>query len=137
MNKTAILQVADAIEFHAIADLGFNMADYRRTAVSWPDQSGHNCDTVSCIAGWVVAVLEPESIRQPSAGFFNLAAYLLNISRLDANELFLGEGRDGENLFQIDGEQVEFTNTIPAQAARVLRNFVATGKIDWPAALAE
>lgn len=140
MNKDRILLLADAIEQHSIPDLGFNMADYKREDATWPDQSGHDCKTTACIAGWAVEVFEPETFDGLSfrgGGFHQAAQSLLNLSRTDADALFLGEGRDGENLLHYEDTKFDFTEVTPTQAARVLRTFVETGKVDWLSAITE
>lgn len=129
-NIEAILQVAAAIESHAIPDLGFNMADYKSFVRE--DLSGHYCQTTACIGGWAVAVLDPEGFEDYSYGSMGTrAARLLNLSRVDQDKLFGVIDEDGDNLLPIDLEEIPLS-----AAVKVLRTFGETGKIDWSAALA-
>ena len=116
MNVENILKVAEAIEQHSIADLGFNMS-----IVTGPvrpdrlDMSGHNCGTVACIAGWTNAVFKNASPHTPAA-----AGYL-GLEADQADELFCPEG-------WMDGD------IKPEQAVRTLRHLAVSGEVDWSVA---
>ncbi len=119
MNVENILKVADAIEQHSIPDLGFNMYDYAINLASYgegiADNSGHNCGTTACIAGWAVAVRDNTSEIERS-DFFDEARDYLELTERQAHSLFLG------NMSP---------KTTPAQAVKVMRNLAETGVIDW------
>lgn len=110
MNVENILKVADAIENHEIADLGFNMAVIKAPSRNEvPDMSGHDCGTVACIAGWTHTLFPAHS---GDAGFS------LGLADDVAESLFLPSGW--------------LSNTItPQKAAKVLRNLTETGVVNW------
>lgn len=109
MNVENILKVADAIEQHTIADLGFNMGLWAaRSSRSFPDRSGHNCGTVACIGGWTDRVIGTEGS----------AADRLGLDYEEADALFCPPGWSGGEISQL-------------QAVAVLRHLAATGKVDW------
>jgi hypothetical protein len=122
MNAESILRVADAIEKHEIADLGFNMNDW--VSSKYPDKSGHNCGTSACIAGYAVAAFdgmdeverinsltEDEKIEQ----FFGRAREIFDMDTEDADDLMV--------FFSGD--------PTPLKAARTLRHLAATGEVNW------
>lgn len=124
MNKDKILAVADAIEQHAIAKLGFSMLTYfdgletgGRSASS-VDKSGHECGTVACIAGWAcaldVGLSEAAGIRSP----FMHARTILGLDERQATLLFIPD-------------PLNFDAITPADAAKVLRTLAETGDVDW------
>ncbi|MBO9589572.1 hypothetical protein [Devosia sp.] len=132
MNAENILRVADAIEQHAIKDLGFNMAGYcDRTTPDAPDHTGHHCGTTACIAGWAIAIehqltgesLLEEITRRPVVS--DAAASFLGIDGHQASDLFFA------------GSHPEHSDNWPAisaeAAVRTLRHLAATGEVDWTA----
>ena len=122
MNKDNILAVADAIEKHSIAELGFNMSLYGgKTGPSDPDLSGHNCGTVACIAGWADKVLTG---RDPDVHSSDYAQGLLGLSAEQAIDLF------------VPSDWAKNTIT-PAHAVAVLRNLAETGEVDWSVSVAK
>lgn len=122
MNRKNILKVADAIEQHSIPDLGFNMARARDTAsAEFPDMSGHQCRTVSCIKGWAEALSQAEVSggRRGDDGY-----HYLGLSNHVGMALFL----------PVRWCLGTYT---PAQAVRCLRHLAETGEVRWDLALAE
>lgn len=123
INVENILKVADAIEQHSIAELGFNMnyehyvsGEYDRCESL--DRSGHGCGTVACIIGWTNAVFASEPL-----GLSETAVAHLGISV-----------RDGDRLFWPDKERWgirTYDDITPAQAVSTLRRLAATGEVDW------
>jgi hypothetical protein len=125
MNKKRILEVADAIERHAIKDLGFNMSTYMQTPLQrWamPDRSGHDCGTVGCIAGWTLALTNGvATVKEMLGGRIHAkAAEALGLDRLTALELFLAPGMG-----------CHYGQVTPEEAVRVLRHLAETGVVDW------
>ena len=126
VNAENILKVADAIEHHSIADLGFNMGTlHYDDTVTYPDKSGHNCGTVACIAGWTLALLG----NVKTQGFTEAAGYL-GINRT--------KDADGNSdLFFASNHPDAFGGVGPLQkisqeqAVRTLRHLAATGEVDW------
>lgn len=119
MNKERILEVADAIENHKIADLGFNMNyEYFDPKYDGADRSGHNCNTVACILGWVNAM----DGRRGSTS-------------KDEAETTLGiNSRLGDNLFYPDDVN-GYDDVTPREAAITLRKLARTGEVDWSHAI--
>lgn len=141
MNKSRILLVADAIEQHSIPWLGFNMHNYisvtnLRNGTILEDHTGHNCNTVACIAGWTNAIrLKLTETAHPSAFTEDSSTVVwLGLSGLtdqfgdsDVTRLFYARNHpDYETL----GSAVWRTITAE-QAVRTLRHLAETGKVDW------
>lgn len=123
MNRENILKVADAIEQHSIPDLGFNMSDVVFTySHGHFDKSGHDCNTVACIAGWAKAA--------------SLGHKPGNDTRIDDVEIWLGiDDVQAAELFMPD--DWEYGGYTPAQAVRTLRHLAETGEVRWDLAMAE
>jgi hypothetical protein len=131
MNVENILKVADAIEQHSVPGLGFNMGwltlSNQTMALEGVDKLRvADCGTVACIAGWASTLTDP--LNPPS---FGTAADFLEIDGLQRSHLFYatnhpeasGDAEDSGPLDEIE----------PDQAVRTLRNFAATGQVDWTA----
>ncbi len=147
MNKERILRVADAIEKHELAWLGFNMEQFFGDVVDeFPesvDRSGYECGTVACIAGW------SEAVRLTDLGLSDdvLPIYLfgrngnvysgLSIDQWPENSIpsqaakWLGlTGAQASALFFVGGGAI-WSQVDAAQAVRTLRHFAETGAVDW------
>lgn len=128
MNVDKINHIADVIEKHSIAALGFNMGDFvTETKFGFDDKSGHMCNTVACIAGTVCSVykndgkLRTTPITSPSKfpnDVFSTAKDILELSSDEAYDLFLSGDGELEDVTQKD-------------AVKVLRHFAKTEKVDW------
>lgn len=130
MNRENLLRVADAIEKHEIADLGFNMCDF--IGDGYIDRSGHECGTTACIGGFAAALLrnhkdasdlqmywddpETRSLRDDGAAFLGLNGF-------EASDLFGGTPR-----------ALNFDDVTPAMAVATLRYAEEHDVIDWDAA---
>lgn len=134
MNVENILKVADAIEKHEIAWLGFNMRSWYAdrddgfTGFEYDDLSGHKCGTVACIAGWATAVEVGELVLIKELENSRLEGRkLTSIPLVSEPEDFLGlDNHQAGQLFH--GARVD---TTAAHAVRALRHLAATGKVDW------
>lgn len=129
MNKTKIRETALAILNGTLAKrkrnpIGFNLARYfsRKPGYQdWTDHTGHNCDTVACIAGWVHFL---NGGKNHQAGEIALhARKVLGLSINVADELFAPQ-------------LVCRDNVTTAEAALVLFKLAETGKVDWKVARA-
>lgn len=120
MNKEKILAVADAIERHAIDDLGFNMTTYLADDSLYEDTSGHNCGTVGCIAGWANALEYGVKgmLEFAHPDFFLKGAMILDLDQRTATLLFTPS-------------PLRFDNIKATEAVRVMRRLVETGEVDW------
>lgn len=115
--------LADQIEAAALVSekIGFNMGVYKGRAMkSMPDQTGHHCRTVACIAGW--AVLMENSGRRIGEDypFHAKARELLGLSFETASRLFTPHdlGSDWDSITQ-------------KRAVAVIRHLAKTGKVCW------
>ncbi|MGV8950113.1 MAG: hypothetical protein ACOH2M_03345 [Cypionkella sp.] len=121
VNAENILKVADAIEQHSIADLGFNMGGWVSIATSAaPDMSGHNCGTVACVAGWACAVILNDLEATESMDMADIGA-LMGLDGDQSFDLFIGQRREEPDLKLVSQDQ----------AVRTLRNLAVTGEVDW------
>ena len=126
MNSENLLRVADAIEKHEIAWLGFNMVEYADDEGHF-DRSGHNCGTTACIAGWSVAVQNNISTAAELLSYKDIlsaAQHFLGLSRVESNTLFMGYYAPRDV-------------TPPQDAVRTLRYAAKHHVINWYAANAE
>ena len=129
MNKAALLYVADAIEKHAIADLGFNMSDWVAKATSdYPDLSGHACGTTACIAGFAVALLdrhgEPRAKPLTNKQLLARLDTVGDLQELAAQTLGLSYDESG-GLFGFQGSHSSMDHVTPAEAIAELRRLAA------------
>jgi len=136
MNKNHILRVADAIEQRTIENLGFNMAvTFARYDGQYADQSGHDCGTIACIAGWSVAFREQDRYGEVSVSRMaaTLEEYGGNV--LDDARVWLGLDTDrADALFYGRHHPSGSINSISvSEAVRTLRHLAETGKVDWEA----
>lgn len=83
-------------------------------------QHSHRCGTVGCIGGWIEAL------------FFDYPAFDEDDC---ADAIGLGP-LQAEPLFYMEGTEHSMYSRSAADAARVLRLFKETGRIDWGAAIA-
>lgn len=129
-NVENILKVADAIEKHSIADLGFNMGEVVDQSDEWTkDLSGHDCGTVACIAGWAISIEHGLANGREALNF-----YLDEPFGLASAGAFLGlEPETWQTLFLGVGAPASLDAIEPDQAVRTLRSLAATGKVDWTA----
>ncbi len=116
MNADNIRKVADAIEQHSIAELGFNMRSFHR--VGGLDTSGHECETTACIGGWTLALLDPQTWKH-APWDSGRAAALLGLDAAQEDELFFPYLADG------------YRKVRPARAVAVLRHLADRGTVDW------
>lgn len=119
MNRENILKVADAIE-HAAKKrsrpkLGFNMRTVRGIPLpDAPDMTGHNCQTIACIAGWTQAVH-----KLPESNFWARdTREVLGLTHDEAHALF-------EPPYWWEGKYTT------AKAVAVLRHLAESGEVDW------
>lgn len=127
MNVENILKVADAIEQHSIAELGFNMGLFQGFGGQFYDHTGHNCGTTACIGGWANAIqsktlVEAGDLTEADARNF------LGLSPAKASDLFYARNYP-ENLISPDEDY--FIGITAEQAVATLRHLAATGKVDW------
>lgn len=107
-NAPVLLAVADAIEAACRADarppVGFNMAIFNSEAFSgYKDMTGHRCQTVACIEGWVC-----------NLGYDGQ----LGLTEEQEKALFFPPGWDTGGI-------------TPAQAVDTLRRLAKTGRVEW------
>lgn len=122
VNAQNILKVADAIEQHTIADLGFNMVMWRQFARDdAPDMSGHNCGTTACVAGWACAVLLNDLEAVDALGMTEMGRDFFGLDHDQSFELFIAQGRAESDMADVPQDQ----------AIRTLRHLAATGEVDW------
>lgn len=121
MNKENVFKLADVIENREIENLGFDMGyEYHEFDYSRQDSDGHACNTVACIAGWA-AIYNGEKITYdtPHTIIVESAQNFLDIEQEQMIDLFYP--------FQL----ANFEKITSKQAAKTLRLFAKTGKIDW------
>jgi hypothetical protein len=118
MNVENINRVADAIEASCAPDakpeIGFNMAWWYGRGYN--DQTGHNCGTTACIAGWAVLELGGD-IDRVSERVFATRAFDLDWE--EAEELFTPVDPWPRNHIEAP------------HAVAVLRHLAKTGVVDW------
>lgn len=131
MNVKKISAVADAIEKHEIENLGFNMnyefREIRPGEFHVHDFSGHNCNTVACIAGWTVVLQCGADRIYDDMPIMQLAKDILDLDYLESNTLFMPGIIDGINYYEASQKD----------AVKVLRHLAKTGKVDWTTAVAD
>lgn len=131
MNVERILELARRLENldPPRPDMGFDMRDYfmsRNGVVFYALSYGglawkpEECGTAGCIAGWTVAIWEPEEWREESF-ISGIAADILELSEEESRRLFTPSS----------GQYPDCYSAKPAQVARVLRHLAATGEVDW------
>lgn len=130
VNAENILKVADAIERHTISWLGFNMRSWyadEKNGTGYPDQSGHKCGTVACVAGWATVVELGEEAAKAAFDAARPDRKLITMDLLSSPEEFLGiNDEQAEALFYgADSDEG------PDQAVRTLRHLAETGEVDW------
>lgn len=150
MNTTAITALATLLtNIPSKYDTGFNMEWYSVETEANPEVKenvGHQCGTVSCIAGWAAQFLNfdgtlrdtPRKESQMLEEFGIdipvyapepiVAAKLLGLDELDADILF--EPMNNSLLFHDE----DWDAVTPRQAAKVLRHLAKTGEVNWEVA---
>ncbi|APH74136.1 hypothetical protein [Aquibium oceanicum] len=149
MNTTAITALANLLtNIPSKYDTGFNMEWYSVETEPNPEVKenvGHQCGTVSCIAGWAAQFLNfdgtlrdtprKESQMVEEFGIDHptyapepiVAAKLLGLDELDAETLF-------EPMNYGPAIHLEWDEVTPRQAAKVLRHLAKTGEVEWEVA---
>lgn len=127
MNKTAIRATAVAILAGTLATrkknpIGFNLGPFFSAPGLngqnyYPDQTGHNCNSVACVAGWAHFIHGGKSTN--SSFICQNATKILGLTDKEADELFAPENIDDRRA------------VTQQQAALVLFNLAETGKVDW------
>ena len=129
-NKQRLLELADRIEKLPHYDLdadfcvekeSFNMSRFMKKS-AWPEEI--SCGTVSCLAGWTVALFMPEKKKIEKGDMFsfpNVASELLGLDLDIANRLFY-VAEAGER----PGASKSLQTITPQEAAQACRN-VADG----------
>lgn len=126
MNKTNVRRLAMALLTGELTKrkkpVGYNQRTYLSSdSAEFPDNSGHYCGTVACIAG-TAAILHGYRPRNGNNGitFSTRASEFLGIRGLAARELF--------NYRPLESEPSA------KQAALVLFHLAETGIVDWTVA---
>lgn len=141
MNVERLTRLAEILEAGSLPkDYYFNMSvgsitlghpdDFEGVYIngSLVDESNKppECGTVCCIAGLTQAIW-PEEFKDKY--LFIRAAEVLGIS----DEKFYGRSTldDDENSLFYPRKVDNWDKITPAQAAKVIRNLIATGEVDW------
>lgn len=139
MNKERLLQLADVIEkghhkFNGI-HAAFNMSGWMDTPTNMEDDEildffrevnipnredipKHECNTTACIAGFACLLWDYDEAKKdkPDYGYSFKARMYLDLTEYQAETLFCTYTTE---------------DVTGAEAARVIRNFVETGRIEW------
>lgn len=134
MNKERLELLAQALDRGFLpdkgddSDLGFNMHFYRMGSEEFDDKlyfdgvkldnSGHQCQTAGCLAGWTAAMFGYCGIN-----FYEFAKNALDIS-------------DEIALSLMHPYSDEAWLATPQQAAKVIRELIKTGVVNWTGVLA-
>lgn len=126
MNKTNVRRLAMALLTGELAKrkkpVGYNQRTYLSDESCYHDNSGHQCNTVACIAG-TAAILHGYRPR----GEGKVRSYTARA------EKFLGiKGHAARELFDYNPLVDQDPNA--RQAALVLFHLAETGKVDWDVA---
>jgi hypothetical protein len=130
MNKEVINAVADAIARSELArcDVGFNMSKYVASSEGWVDQTGHECGTVACIAGWTAMMFDADGNRLAAPDLpSEFSAHMTAQSAMGLTS------RQADALFTPD--RLDYATITQCQAVAVLRKLAETGKVDWSSAM--
>ncbi len=120
-RRLKLLALAEAIEREDLVreGIGFNMKVWRAKTQGWrPDQMGHSCGTVACIAGWT-ALLDDPSVT----GDNEIQERAKKILGLNSEE--------SVRLFGALGAQYDLEDITAKHAVAVLRDFAESGEIRW------
>lgn len=129
MNKRRIRDLAKLLDLLADPDsspkLGFNISMFAANGIG--DDSGHQCGTTACIAGWAVAAFGPEDkkplvLKPVKDSQENTDAICCEAERL--------LGLDGDTACRLFMGGIHETRT-PSDAAKVLRHLAKTGEVIW------
>ena len=129
MNKERILEVADTIRNNSIDGLGFNMRNY--FSDNYQDQSGHNCGTVACIAGYATYMYVDTYADKAVQDLTMFTSFI--VKRVAQRALELTDDERAKLFAPVTTlVQTENWEDIPAHVAvEVLEMFAHTGIIDW------
>lgn len=98
------------------------------------EQLNTDCGSIACIAGAIVQFTDGlETVltmreRYHGNGIFRRAEEIVGAERLSLEDLFFPE-----NLIDEESQRTGYDAT-PEEAAKVVRHFIKTGKIDWKVA---
>lgn len=133
MNKKRLTQLAEWLEAGAPHEhVKFNMSYYllltnAEDQILDPEESVLNaCGTVCCIAGSAAQFFGGEQLKRLTASEAELrvpgiAQKVLGLTRSKAQQLFVPDKLPVGGYSDID----------PKSAAKVIRNLIKTGKVDW------
>jgi len=100
--------------------LGFHLEDFKRDEAK--DYGGHICNTVACVAGWVVWANEPKTFKRlPDNAISNAAEKILELSYEQTEDMFLPSLPKG----------MAWSHCTPEHAIQMLEHFRDTGRVDW------
>lgn len=130
-TKVALMELADDLREERTPKLnggylGFNMRQY--LSLNMPpetfDKTGHSCDTVGCLAAWIVAKFGTEEQRKSLLELRKHAIPLLaaEILELDAEQTAALFKPHPHSLFWDAG---------PISIAQGLEHYVKTGELIW------
>jgi hypothetical protein len=139
-RKDVIRGVAKALEKSVVAKechIGFNLSTYydnnKYSIFPIEDRTKHKCGTVACIAGWTVILYKKDGDlrKRPLRDSEVYKRYHVGAGNImgDAMDIMGISFKEAEALFEPDS--VDKTRVTPKDAAKVLRHFAKTGKIDW------
>lgn len=118
MNKENIHAVANAIEFHIIENLEFDMTTFGRK---------HECKTAGCMAAWAAAYAHGEIQRATDLVQAD-AQQFFGISDPVADELF--HAKKAAEALGLD--PIDFLVSIKRRhAVQVLRRLANEGEVNW------
>lgn len=127
MNKTNVRRLAMALLTSELANkpkpVGYNQRTYFGVSSEWPDQGGHDCGTVACIAGHAALLngYRPRGKTRSNNKVQEHADEFLGISLRTARQLY-------------NFNPLGSADPTAKQAALVLFNLAETGKVDWEVA---
>lgn len=130
MNRELMLKVADAIEFHNLPRVHFDM--------NWVlADTDDGCGTAACIAGHVLLIEHPEYIKEENRkGSMREAAELLGLHEGERLVLFTPVESDFcHRLSATEWDCFKFLNRHPKLTADALRWMANNDRIHWGEAL--
>ena len=147
LNTELLLKVADYLEHNEDHELDFNMDSWWE--LDWENYKGQDCKTTACIAGTAVYLdftENPAVIESADARY--MATFEKYSVRLSGRDTVAGKAKDllgltnnqAAALFNMGVGSagpldMPIWKVTPAMAAEVIRNFVATGYVDWAKAV--
>jgi hypothetical protein len=129
MHTERINELATLIETAGVKGLGFNMHDWiGPVSDKLDDKSGHDCNTVACMAGWAVHHMEGR-LEKPYRNTHEFVFGSMHMSvRMEAQTWLDLDPLTADHLFApsfID----EWGSITPAVAAAALRHLATTGEV--------